>query len=590
MKKFLIYTLATITGIILSSVLLLFIILGIAGAIASSSDKPVTVKANTILKLTLDKPIVERSQNNFFEDLNITSLKSEQKTGLNDILNNIQKAKTDDNIKGIYLELFNIPASIASVEEIRNALIDFKKSGKFIIAYADMFLQKSYYLASVADKVYMNPEGTFLFYGSSSEVMFFKGTFEKLGLEPQVIRHGKFKGAVEPFMYDKLSDENRLQISKYISSIWGHTLTGISEQRKISVTELNAIANRMVIGDPDSCISLKLVDSLLYKDQINDILIKLAGQNEKEPEFINLSKYNKVPKKSTGKGLAKNKIAVIYAFGDVQMGNDGDGTVSAERIAKALYDARTDSSIKAIVFRINSPGGDALAADIIWREVELAEKTKPVVASMGDLAASGGYYIACPADTIVASPNTITGSIGVFGLMITGKEFLNKKLGITTDVVKTNEHSDLGSFSRPLDKTELAIVQLRIEKVYNTFITHVANGRGLTKEKVDEIAQGRVWTGIDAKELGLVDVMGGLNDAIRIAAQMAKLDSTDYRVVDLPKLEEPFEKLVKELTGDVKTSILKSELGDEYKYYMLYKQALKMEGIQARIPYNFDIQ
>ncbi len=333
--------------------------------------------------------------------------------------------------------------------------------------------------------------------------------------------------------------------------------------------------------------SRKIVDSLLYTDGVYSYLVKNSGSSGEEPEFVTLSKYEKVPKKPVVKGFAKDRIAVVYAQGDVVMGDEGEGSVAADRISKALRQARTDSSVKAIVFRINSPGGSALASEIIWREVKLAAKVKPVVASMGDLAASGGYYIACAADTIMAQPNTITGSIGVFGVLFNAKQMMNQKLGITTDVVRTNEHSDFPTVTRAMDGQEREFMQFEIDKIYGTFVSHVAEGRKMDKSKVDDIGQGRVWSGIDAKKIGLVDTLGGLNDAIALAASMAKVKT--YRLMNLPKIEDPFDKLVKNIMGETKISLLKAELGDTYSYFKQYQNLLKVKGVQARLPFELDI-
>jgi protease-4 len=587
MKTFFKMLLASILGVIISVLLIFFILLGIATALISSGDNVVEIEPNSILKITLDNEIFDREPNNPFAGINFAGIGKEKQDGLIEILDNIKKARNDENIKGIYLEFSLIQARMATIEEIRNALLDFKKSGKFIIAYAEVYTQGSYYLASVADKIYLNPQGSIDFVGLRTEMMFFKGTLDKLGVEAQIIRHGKFKSAVEPFMGDKMSQENKLQVTEFINSIWAHYLSGISEQRHITKDKLNILANKMVLADADTCLAYKIVDSLFYKDQVNAKLLKLSGQKNKEPEFIGLSKFGKVPKKPSGKGLAKAKIAVIFAQGDVVMGNEGENFISSDRISKAFRDARNDSSVKAVVFRINSPGGSSLASDIIWREVKLTTKVKPVIASMGDLAASGGYYIACAADVIVASPNTITGSIGVFGLLINVKQFFNQKLGITTDVARTNEHSDFPTIMRPMNTAEKAIMQFEVDKIYNIFIEKVAEGRKLDKKKVDEIAQGRVWTGSDAIGLGLVDTIGGLNDAIAIAAKKVKIDN--YRLIELPKLEDTFEKIIGEITGDAKIKILKSELGADYKYIQQYRNLMRMKGIQARLPYDVDV-
>jgi len=587
MKNFLKMALATVVGILISSLIMFLIFAGIVGAIVATGNKPVIVKSNSILKLTLEKQIVDRSQNGPFAGFNLHGFGKPKQDGLNEILDNIKKAKNDKNIKGIYLELTVVPAGIATIEEIRNALIDFKKSGKFIIAYTDFYTQRSYYLSSVADKIYMNPKGGIEFMGLRSQMLFFKGTFEKLGIEVQVFKHGKFKSFPETYVSDKMSAENKLQITQLINSIWDNALEGISKQRGISIKKLNSLADRMVLMDADSCFSNKLVDSLFYKDQVNNKLIELSGQKGKEPEFVSLSKYERVQDPSEEKNKSKFKIAVVYAQGDIVMGKDDEDEISSDKISKALRDARKDTTVKAIVFRINSPGGSSLASEVIWREVELAVKEKPVVVSMGDLAASGGYYISCPASTIVTSPNTITGSIGVFGMMPNVSKFLSNKLGITTDMAATNKHSDFPSIFRPLNSEEKAYIQFEIDKIYDDFITHVSNGRKLTKNEIDQIGQGRVWSGSDAIKIGLADTIGGLNDAINIAAKRAKI--IDYTIKNLPEIEEPFAKFIKNLTDDTKASFLNSELGDDYKYFQLYKKVQHMKGIQARLPYEIEI-
>lgn len=587
MKSFFKYLLATMLGIILSSILLFFIFIGIIGAMVSSQDEPVKIKPNTVLHIELNQPIMDRSDNNPMANFDFASFTPIQQLGLNDILKNIKKAKTDPNIEGIYLDLTIIQAGIATVEEIRNALINFKESGKFIIAYADTYTQPTYYLASVADKVYMNPEGLLMFVGLRSEIMFFKEAMEKIGIEPQIIRHGKFKSAVEPFMYTKMSDENREQVMTYMGSIWDQILKGISEERNISIKKLNELADNLTLRNAKSTVENGLIDELKYKDEILAELAELTYKsNDKNIENISLFKYTKVPDHRR-KSLEKNKIAVVYASGTVMMGEGEEGTIGSDRISRAIREARKDSSVKAIVFRVNSGGGSALASEVIWREVKLAQEVKPVIASMGDVAASGGYYIVAPAQKIIASPNTITGSIGVFGLLFNGKELLNDKLGVHVDVVKTNNYSDIGTFNRRLTAQEREVIQLSIEETYDNFISHVAEGRNITKEDVDNIGQGRVWSGANAIEIGLIDGFGGLEDAIAIAAEAANLET--YRTVDYPKLKDPIQQLVEDLQGNVKASILKQELGNEYKYYKALKNLTTMEGVQARIPYEIEI-
>ena len=587
MKSFFKYLLASVLGVLLAGFLMLFIIIGGIGAMVSSQDQAVKIKSHTVLHMQLDRPIMDRSNKNPMESFDFSSFKPVTKLGLNDILKNLNKAKNDSDIDGIYLDLTFIPTGIATIEEIRNALINFKESGKFILAYADTYTQATYYLASVADKIYLNPEGILTFVGLRSEIMFFKDAMAKLGVEPQIIRHGKFKSAVEPFMYKKMSEENREQIMTYMGSIWNNMLDGISNERKISIKTLNELADNLTLKNAQAAIDNGLIDGLKYKDEVLTELAELTGKtNDEKIETVSLGKYFKVPNKKR-KSLERNKIAVIYASGNVMMGEGAEGTIGSDRISKAIRKARKDSSIKAIVFRVNSGGGSALASEVIWREVKLAQEVKPVIASLGDVAASGGYYIVAPAQKIIAGPNTITGSIGVFGLLFNGKDLLNNKLGIHVDVAKTNKYADMGTFSRKLTAQEREVIQYSVEEIYETFITHVAEGRNMTKEEVDEIGQGRVWSGANAIDIGLIDGFGGLEDAIKLAAEAANLDS--YRIIDLPKLKDPFEKLLEDLQGNVKVSILKQELGTEYKYYKTLQNLRNMQGIQARIPYEVEI-
>ncbi len=587
MKSFFKYLLATMLGIILSSILLFFIIIGGIGAMVSSQDQPVKIKPNTVLHVELNQSIMDRSNNNPMESFDFTSFRPSPQLGLNDILKNIKKAKSDPNIDGIYLDLTFIQAGIATIEEIRNALIDFKESGKFILAYADTYTQPTYYLASVADKIYLNPEGLLIFVGLRSEIMFYKDALKKLGVEPQIIRHGKFKSYVEPYMHNKMSDENRQQIMAYMGSIWNHMLKGISKEREISIKKLNELADNLTLRKAELAVTNGLIDGIRYKDEVLAELAELTNKtDDKKIEHISLTKYTKVPDKKR-KSLEKNKIAVVYASGNMIMGEGGEGTIGSDRISRAIRKARKDSSVKAIVLRVNSGGGSALSSEVIWREVQLAQKTKPVIASLGDVAASGGYYIVAPAQKIIASPNSITGSIGVFGLFFTGKELLNDKLGIHVDVAKTNNFSDIGSFTRPFKAEEREVFQFMVEDFYNTFITKVGEGRNMAKEDIDEIGQGRVWSGINAIENGLIDGFGGLEKAIELAAEAANLET--YRVVDYPKLKDPFQQFFEELQGNVKTSILKKELGTEYKYYKNLRDVTNQQGIQARMPYKIDI-
>lgn len=587
MKDFFKYLLATIVGILLSGFLMMIIFFGIIGAMISMGDKPVEVKENSLLILKLDNPIVDRASNNPFEGFNPMTMSASKQLGLYDIIKAINNAAEDENIKGIFIENRSIPAGAATIEEIRDALIKFKESGKFIVAYCDGYSQKAYYLTSIADKIMLNPEGMVEWSGLRSEVMFYKNAFEKLGVEPQILRHGKFKSAVEPFMLDKMSPENREQISTYMGSIWNHWVAGISQARNIPVEKLNAFANEMTIRNAKTAYENGIIDSVVYKDQVIDYLKTLTGIEEKKDlNAIEIAKYIKVPSKKK-KGLAKDKIAVVYASGQIV---DGDGSaedVGGDKFSKAIRQARRDSTVKAIVLRINSPGGSALASEIIWREVTLAKQVKPVIVSMGDVAASGGYYIAAPADTILASPTTITGSIGVFGMYFNVKEGMNKKLGLTVETVKTNEFSDFGTIYRPMTAEERNVGQQVVEEIYQTFIAHVAEGRGMAVEQVDNIGQGRVWSGTNAKEINLVDSYAGLARAIEIAAEKVGLEK--YRVTELPKLEDPFEALIKDITGSARAWIIGDELMTTYKPYEQMMKMVRNQGVQARIPYEIEI-
>jgi protease-4 len=587
MKDFLKFLLATIVGIILTSVMFFFVLLIIVSA--SSKDKPVEAKPNSILHITLNEQIVERSTESPFNFFPSDEFASMREMGLNDILNNIKKAKSDNNIVGIYLEPYYLSAGIGSIEEIRNALLDFKESGKFIISYSEIYTQSAYYLATVSDKIYLNPAGALPFYGIGARIVFLKEAMDRLGVEAQIIRHGTYKSAVEPFMYKNMSEENREQTLTWVKSIWNHMLQGISNERNIPVETLNNLADNLSLKSAEDALKHDMVDSLLYKDEVIYKLKELTGTAEKNDlNSISLRRYTKVPRTRDYKGLARDKIAIIYAYGDVVMGNRGEGSISSERISKAIRKARRDSTIKAIVFRVNSGGGSALASEVIWREVELAKNVKPVVASMGDVAASGGYYIVAPADTIVANPNTITGSIGVFAILPNAQKFFNNKLGINLDVAKTNPYADIGNPFRPLSKEETEVIRFEIEKIYDTFISHVSSGRNMSQAEVDAIGQGRVWSGANALENGLVDIHGGLNEAIEIAAGMCGIDK--YRIVELPEIEDPLQLLLKEIAENARMRIVKKELGEHYRYLEQLEKLEDMDGVQARLPFEFELR
>lgn len=588
MKQFLKFTLASIIGVMVAGLLLLFITIGVITAMVSGSDEPVQSESNSVLLLKFDHQIVDRARKNPLEGLDFGIFQGEKTVGLNDILDCIRKAKTDHNILGIYLNPMDIQAGMASVEEIRSALKDFKTSGKFIYAYGDAFSQKAYYLVTVADSLVLNPQGSVDFRGLGGERTFYKKGLEKLGVEMQIVRHGKFKAAVEPFLLEKMSPENRLQTETYLKSLWNEMLNDISASRKMGIDELNDIADMVAtFRKADFAKQKNLVDRLKYKDQVIDDLKKLTNTDAKDDvKAIDIYKYIKVVDMNGPKTVARKKIAVIYASGDIDTGTSED-EIKSEDLSKTIREARRDSSIKAIVLRINSPGGSAYGSDVIWREVKLAAETKPVIASMGDVAASGGYYIACAADTIMADRTTITGSIGIFGMIPNFQNLLTNKLGITQDVVTTNEHSDMISVTRPMSAFERDLMQQTIEEGYDTFISRVAEGRKMEKTAVDEIGQGRVWAATNAKEIKLVDVYGGLTEAIELAKKMAKLDN--FRIVNLPKLKDPFEELMKELSTSAQTRFMKDELGEGYNYYDQLRGLVSQRGILARIPYDIEI-
>jgi protease IV len=583
MKQFFKFMFASMLGVLLSLIIAFFLITGVVVAIISSSEETVKVEPNSILHMTFEEEVIDRSSDSPFANFDLSSFSASKKIGLNDILNNLEKAKTDDNIKGILLDATSINAGTAMIEEIRNKLIEFKKTGKFILAYSEYYTQSAYYLSSVADTVYLNPQGELEFKGITAQVVFFKKALEKLDIEPQIIRHGKFKSAVEPFLLDQMSESNRLQTSSYVNSIWNNIVTGVSSSRNISEEKLNQIANEYLIRKADDAISHKLADQLVYRDEVLNKLVDITGaESIKKLKLMNMGKYKNVP--GSKSEIHKDKIAVIYAVGSIGSGEGDSESIGSEGISRSIREARLDDKIKAIVLRVNSPGGSALASEVIWREMNLAKQKKPVIVSMGNLAASGGYYIACMADTIVASPNTITGSIGVFGVLFNMKDFFNNKLGVNVEAVKSNDFADLGAFYRPLTTNERSIIQNSVEQIYDIFITRVADGRGLSKAQVDSIGQGRVWSGEDALKIGLVDVLGGLETAIEIAAKKAGLEN--YRLVNLPEQKDPLQKILSSFSADVKSSFVKNELGEQYKYYQMLQSIMNQKGVQARLEYD----
>lgn len=594
MKSFLKYTLATITGFLIVNILLLFLLIAVFGAIASLSDKPVEVKSNSILTIKLDGTIFDRTSDNPLENINFITLSSKKNYGLNKILESIKKAATDSRITGIYLDLTEIQGNfgaLATTQEIREALLRFKESGKFIYSYSNLgYSQKSYYLATVADKIFVNPESPLLLTGMSSSISFYKETLAKLGIQPEVVKVGKFKSAVEPFIANEMSEANREQVQKYLNSSWESIIKGIAERRNMTTDSINAIANKFNVYTTQQFKDYGFFDGTFYEDEMLSFLKKENGvDSTTKLNLVGLLEYQKVPVQENIE-INKDKIAIVYAQGEIGMEQTSDAI--GPELAKTIRKIREDNKIKAVVIRVNSPGGSALTSDIIWREVELTTHVKPVIVSMGNVAASGGYYIACAADTIVADPTTLTGSIGIFGMFFSGEKLIKDKMGIHTNVVKTNEHSDFGGSyplplpisDRPLTDYERNVLQNFVNQGYETFLSRVMAGRHMTRDELDSIAQGRVWTGADALKLGLVDILGGLEDAIKIAANKAGLEK--YNLTEYPVEKNPIEELLNQLTGTVKIRMMKEEMGAFYETWSKIKNMVQIKGLVARIPYD----
>ncbi|HXI00667.1 MAG TPA: signal peptide peptidase SppA [Sphingobacteriaceae bacterium] len=588
MKEFFKFVFASMVGFVLSFIVLFIFLIIVITAVVTSAGKETQadVLSNSILHMKLDYPIAERTNKNPFSNMDFFNFENAKTPGLNDILASIRKAKSDKNIKGIYLDVSSLQAGMATVEEIRNALLDFKKSGKSIYAYSEVYTQGAYYLASAANKIYINPEGLLEFKGFGSEIMFFKGALEKLDIEPQVIKVGTYKSAVEPFILDKMSEPNRKQVTAFLGAMYSHFLQNISTSRKIPKDSLAFIADNLLIRNAGDAVKYKLADGVRYKDQVLEELKVLTGtEKDKNIHSVNMKAY--VPTSEEKSSSASDRIAVIYASGEITGGEGDDETIGSERISKAIRTARLDKKVKAIVLRINSPGGSALASDVIWREVVLTRAAKPIIASMGDVAASGGYYIACAADSIFAQPNTITGSIGVFGIIPNMQKFFNNKLGITFDGVKTGKYADLGTVSRPLTDAEKMIIQKEVNDIYSDFTSKVAKGRKKSQSYVDSIGQGRVWSGSEALRNGLVDRLGNIDDAVRSAAKKAKLK--DYKIVEYPSQKDPLRSIFDSSADKISNYFAQKELGDNYRYYQQLKSVLKFTGIQARLPYTIKI-
>ena len=583
---------ASLAAILVATFLFVFLMAGLVSSLATLGEQAVTVKENSLLLLKLDNRIVERKSNNPFEDLELPGMEGSTTTGLNQILHVIQKAKSDGNIRGIYLELSEIDAGYATAEEIRNALIDFKTTGKFVYAYSDAISQKAYYLASVADSLMLNPVGMFDFRGLNAEHAFFKKALDKFGIEMQVVRgrDNKFKSAVEPYLYEQMSPANKEQTTLYLATIWNHLLKGISESRKISVDVLNEYANSvMTFRTAETAQKGHFFDRLKYRDQVLTDLRTLAGLKvNAEIPIVTVSEYDKIPSAIKAKSLVKDRIAVVYAEGEIDTGSASSAhDINSKDVSQGIREARIDTTVKAIVLRVNSPGGSAFGSEVIWREVKLAQEVKPVIVSMGDYAASGGYYIASPASVIIANPTTITGSIGVFGTIPNFGELLGNKIGITFDNVMTNEHSDMPSITRKMTPFETSLMQSYVETTYNLFLSHVADGRKMAVSGVDSIGQGRVWSGVNAKGNQLIDDFGGMKEALKIAAEKAGI--TEYRIKELPKQKDPFAELFKNFSVSMQAKMLKSVMGTSYDYWKNLSREANSKGIYTRMPFNLEI-
>lgn len=586
MKEFFKYLLASMLGLFLTFIILFFVFLGMVKSMMSFAENEIVAVPNkTVLYINFNQAISDRTPKPSLFD--VWNTESSKAIGLNDILKNLDKAKQDPNIEGIYMELGFIQAGISTLEEIREAMIDFKTSGKFIITYSEYMSQGAYYLSSVSDKIYLNPKGMLLFKGLNAQVIFYKGLLEKLSVEAQIVRHGQFKSAVEPYMLDKMSKASRKQTQTYINSIWNSMLHSIAESRDLDVSALNKMADNLEIFNPELILKNGLVDGLKYKDEVLlELKKRLSIDEDDDISSMTLAKYTNSPNLEINK--SRDRIAIIYANGVMMAGEGNDEYIGSYGISRAIRKARNDKRIKAIVFRINSGGGDMIASEVIRREIELATKEKPVIASYGDVSASGGYWATCQATRIIAKETCLTGSIGVFGMMPNIQGLLNEKLGISVDIVNTNKNSDFVNITRPLSSYEKSVLQANVEKGYASFIELVAKGRGLRESFIDSIGQGRVWSGKDALKLGLIDEFGGLKRAIELAAEYAELDK--FRIREYPVQKDPIEQLLQNYMGaSIQSKIIENELGEAYKYVKYIREFSKLKGIQARLPFEIII-
>jgi protease IV len=587
MLQFLKFVLATLVGLFLFFILSFFIFAGIGSAL-SSEDK-VVIKEKSVLKLNLDRPIQEVGVENPFSELSFPFTDNTDVIGLKDIREALTYARNDDNIRGIYLQVEDPQAGLATLEEIRNELLEFKKSKKFIYSYGEYYSEKGYYLASVADKIYLNPAGGMEWNGMSAEYEFYKGTFDKLNIKPLVFRVGEFKSAVEMFSRKDMSEASKQQSIELLNALYGNYLANVSKSRGISTDVLKNLADSLVINDPEAAVRNKLITHTAYTDEVDAALKKELKLDEKTNiEFVSLGKYLK-GEHPAAEGDFNKRVAVVVAEGNIVSGEAGEGYISSDKFVKELKKIRENDKIKAVVIRINSPGGSSLASDVMWREIKLTAAKKPVIASMSDVAASGGYYMAMACDTIVAQPTTITGSIGIFAMLFNVQDFMDSKLGITFDQVKTNPHADWPTLTREMTEFEKAKIQNSVNEGYATFTRKAAEGRDMPVEKLRNVASGRVWSGIEAKSVGLVDVLGGLDEAIRIAAEAADLKDNDYRVRFYPEKVNPLQDMINKMIGKSEEKVMTQQLGELAPYVKMYRDLMSMQGLQARMPFSISI-
>lgn len=583
MRRFFSNVMASFVGLILFTffaLIILFIIIGIA-----SSEKEVEISDKSVLHLKLDQSIVERTADDPFANLPLFG--SDGNIGLIELKEAVRHAKTDQRIQGIYLQPQFVSAGFATIQEIRDVLLDFKTSGKWIYAYGEFLTEADYYLASVADDITLNPQGVIEFNGLSAELTFIKGTLDKLGIEPEIFRVGEFKSAVETFTRQDMSAENRAQVSSYVNSIYNFYLENVGHSRDIAFPTLKNISDSMLVRTASDAVDYNLVSRLAYEDEIfTELKTRLEIDEKKKIDLVTLSKYRK---SYDNRNTSRNRVSVIVASGNIVSGEGDNTNIGSDKFAAEIRKARMDDKVKAVVIRINSPGGSAIASDVIWREIDLTKKVKPTIASMSDYAASGGYYLAMACDTIVAQPTTITGSIGIFSMLFNIKEFLNAKLGITTDVVKTGHFSDIFTVTRSLSDFERQIIQQSVDERYEVFVGKAAEGRQMGINEIKSVASGRVWSGLEAKKNNLVDVLGGLEDAIEIAVQKAGIED-DYKINYLPRQKNFLEQLMSDFSSDVQTRIMKYQLGDYFPYVMKIKQLEEYNDVQARLPFSIDIR